>query len=238
MPLRSRPRPAPAGPRRFSGLSRTDWRAGGDAAGPERAARERAEGAAAPSGPRRGSVGPRPAPGPAMAGARPGVHALQLEPPTVVETLRRGSKFIKWDEVSAGAPCSAQIRGLPRPSSGRRRGPPAQTGLSGHHLTARRVAVVERAPAGLARAVGSGHTWKGGSRSPPASVCVSVTVSLREWVTLSHAAASRMVLRGCPNPRALARPRPRPWTLSREPGLPTRVLLSVSEVTRDTQKGF
>ncbi|XP_006861047.1 PREDICTED: 1-phosphatidylinositol 4,5-bisphosphate phosphodiesterase beta-3 isoform X2 [Chrysochloris asiatica] len=37
-----------------------------------------------------------------MAGARPGVHALQLEPPTVVETLRRGSKFIKWDEVSAG----------------------------------------------------------------------------------------------------------------------------------------
>lgn len=39
-----------------------------------------------------------------MAGARPGVHALQLEPPTVVETLRRGSKFIKWDEVSAGPP--------------------------------------------------------------------------------------------------------------------------------------
>ncbi|XP_075401642.1 1-phosphatidylinositol 4,5-bisphosphate phosphodiesterase beta-3 [Tenrec ecaudatus] len=33
-----------------------------------------------------------------MAGARPGVHALQLEPPFVVETLRRGSKFIKWDE--------------------------------------------------------------------------------------------------------------------------------------------
>uniref|UniRef100_A0A8C5V9Y5 1-phosphatidylinositol 4,5-bisphosphate phosphodiesterase n=1 Tax=Microcebus murinus TaxID=30608 RepID=A0A8C5V9Y5_MICMU len=33
-----------------------------------------------------------------MAGARPGVHTLQLEPPTVVETLRRGSKFIKWDE--------------------------------------------------------------------------------------------------------------------------------------------
>uniref|UniRef100_A0A2K5E6Q2 1-phosphatidylinositol 4,5-bisphosphate phosphodiesterase n=1 Tax=Aotus nancymaae TaxID=37293 RepID=A0A2K5E6Q2_AOTNA len=33
-----------------------------------------------------------------MAGAQPGVHALQLEPPTVVETLRRGSKFIKWDE--------------------------------------------------------------------------------------------------------------------------------------------
>uniref|UniRef100_A0A8D0L4P6 Phosphoinositide phospholipase C n=1 Tax=Sphenodon punctatus TaxID=8508 RepID=A0A8D0L4P6_SPHPU len=37
-----------------------------------------------------------------MAGARPGVHALQLEPPRVPETLGRGSKFIKWDEVSWG----------------------------------------------------------------------------------------------------------------------------------------
>ncbi|KAM5225439.1 1-phosphatidylinositol 4,5-bisphosphate phosphodiesterase beta-3 isoform 1-T2 [Hipposideros larvatus] len=36
-----------------------------------------------------------------MAGASPGVHALQLEPPTVVETLRRGSKFIKWDEEAS-----------------------------------------------------------------------------------------------------------------------------------------
>uniref|UniRef100_A0A8C8R964 Phosphoinositide phospholipase C n=1 Tax=Pelusios castaneus TaxID=367368 RepID=A0A8C8R964_9SAUR len=34
-----------------------------------------------------------------MAGARPGVHALQLEPPRVPETLIRGSKFIKWDET-------------------------------------------------------------------------------------------------------------------------------------------
>ncbi|XP_077180318.1 1-phosphatidylinositol 4,5-bisphosphate phosphodiesterase beta-3 isoform X2 [Paroedura picta] len=33
-----------------------------------------------------------------MAGARPGVHALQLEPPRVPETLLKGSKFIKWDE--------------------------------------------------------------------------------------------------------------------------------------------
>ncbi|ELK13395.1 1-phosphatidylinositol 4,5-bisphosphate phosphodiesterase beta-3 [Pteropus alecto] len=36
-----------------------------------------------------------------MAGARPGVHALQLEPPTVVDILRRGSKFIKWDEEAS-----------------------------------------------------------------------------------------------------------------------------------------
>ncbi|KYO46761.1 hypothetical protein Y1Q_0015759 [Alligator mississippiensis] len=33
-----------------------------------------------------------------MAGARPGVHALQLEPPRVPEILQRGSKFIRWDE--------------------------------------------------------------------------------------------------------------------------------------------
>lgn len=131
---RSRCGPAPAPPRPGPADSlvcpgQTGWRAGAEAAGPERAVRERAEGTAAPSGPRRGSAGPRPAPGLAMAGARPGVHALQLEPPTVVETLRRGSKFIKWDEVSAGAPCSAQTRGLCHACSARRRGPPAQTGL-------------------------------------------------------------------------------------------------------------
>ncbi|XP_067877808.1 1-phosphatidylinositol 4,5-bisphosphate phosphodiesterase beta-3-like [Heterodontus francisci] len=33
-----------------------------------------------------------------MAGACPGVHALQLKPVFVHETLKKGSKFIKWDE--------------------------------------------------------------------------------------------------------------------------------------------
>ncbi|XP_008121631.2 1-phosphatidylinositol 4,5-bisphosphate phosphodiesterase beta-3 isoform X1 [Anolis carolinensis] len=33
-----------------------------------------------------------------MAGGRPGVHALQLEPLRVHETLLKGSKFMKWDE--------------------------------------------------------------------------------------------------------------------------------------------
>ncbi|XP_060774347.1 1-phosphatidylinositol 4,5-bisphosphate phosphodiesterase beta-3 isoform X2 [Neoarius graeffei] len=33
-----------------------------------------------------------------MAGAKPGVHALQLKPVSVHETLKGGSKFIKWDE--------------------------------------------------------------------------------------------------------------------------------------------
>ncbi|XP_035004653.1 1-phosphatidylinositol 4,5-bisphosphate phosphodiesterase beta-3 [Hippoglossus stenolepis] len=33
-----------------------------------------------------------------MAGAKPGVHALQLKPVCVHETLKKGGKFIKWDE--------------------------------------------------------------------------------------------------------------------------------------------
>ncbi|KAG8522670.1 1-phosphatidylinositol 4,5-bisphosphate phosphodiesterase beta-3, partial [Galemys pyrenaicus] len=68
--------------------------------GPSRAARERAEGAAAPSVPVGAAWAPA-RPGLAMAGARPGVHALQLEPSTVGEILRRGSKFIKWDEETS-----------------------------------------------------------------------------------------------------------------------------------------
>uniref|UniRef100_A0A673CQR0 Uncharacterized protein n=1 Tax=Sphaeramia orbicularis TaxID=375764 RepID=A0A673CQR0_9TELE len=34
-----------------------------------------------------------------MASAQPGVHALKLQPPSVSQTLRNGSNFIKWDEV-------------------------------------------------------------------------------------------------------------------------------------------
>lgn len=34
-----------------------------------------------------------------MAGAKPGVHALQLKPVSVPEALKKGGKFIKWDEV-------------------------------------------------------------------------------------------------------------------------------------------
>uniref|UniRef100_A0A7N6C059 1-phosphatidylinositol 4,5-bisphosphate phosphodiesterase n=1 Tax=Anabas testudineus TaxID=64144 RepID=A0A7N6C059_ANATE len=34
-----------------------------------------------------------------MAGAKPGVHALQLKPVSVHPELQRGGKFIKWDEV-------------------------------------------------------------------------------------------------------------------------------------------
>lgn len=35
-----------------------------------------------------------------MAGAQPGVHALQLKPVSVPDNLRRGNKFMKWDDVS------------------------------------------------------------------------------------------------------------------------------------------
>jgi phosphatidylinositol phospholipase C beta len=35
-----------------------------------------------------------------MAGAKPGVHVVQLKPIQVPETLVKGNKFIKWDEVS------------------------------------------------------------------------------------------------------------------------------------------
>lgn len=35
-----------------------------------------------------------------MAGAKPGVHALQLKPLSVHEALKKGGKFVKWDEVS------------------------------------------------------------------------------------------------------------------------------------------
>ncbi|TNM95135.1 hypothetical protein fugu_017894 [Takifugu bimaculatus] len=35
-----------------------------------------------------------------MAGAQPGVHALQLKPVSVPESLRRGNKFMKWDDDS------------------------------------------------------------------------------------------------------------------------------------------
>ncbi|XP_043912507.1 1-phosphatidylinositol 4,5-bisphosphate phosphodiesterase beta-1 [Protopterus annectens] len=35
-----------------------------------------------------------------MAGAQPGVHALQLKPVTVSDNLKKGSKFLKWDDDS------------------------------------------------------------------------------------------------------------------------------------------
>lgn len=35
-----------------------------------------------------------------MAGAQPGVHALQLKRVSVPEKLKTGDKFMKWDDVS------------------------------------------------------------------------------------------------------------------------------------------
>ncbi|TFK08761.1 F-box only protein 5 [Platysternon megacephalum] len=35
-----------------------------------------------------------------MAGAQPGVHALQLKPVCVSDLLKKGTKFVKWDDDS------------------------------------------------------------------------------------------------------------------------------------------
>lgn len=43
----------------------------------------------------------------AMAGAKPGVHALQLKPVSVHDALKKGGKFIKWDEVRKRKKCGA-----------------------------------------------------------------------------------------------------------------------------------
>ncbi|XP_053485238.1 1-phosphatidylinositol 4,5-bisphosphate phosphodiesterase beta-3 isoform X1 [Ictalurus furcatus] len=46
-----------------------------------------------------------------MAGAKPGVHALQLKPVSVHEILKAGSKFIKWDEdPNSGQPTLVTLK--------------------------------------------------------------------------------------------------------------------------------
>ncbi|XP_026998596.1 1-phosphatidylinositol 4,5-bisphosphate phosphodiesterase beta-3 isoform X1 [Tachysurus fulvidraco] len=46
-----------------------------------------------------------------MAGAKPGVHALQLKPVSVHELLKGGSKFIKWDEEpNSGQPTLVTLK--------------------------------------------------------------------------------------------------------------------------------
>ncbi|XP_007422827.2 1-phosphatidylinositol 4,5-bisphosphate phosphodiesterase beta-1 [Python bivittatus] len=37
-----------------------------------------------------------------MAGAQPGVHALQLQPVRVSASLKKGATFVKWDDDSTG----------------------------------------------------------------------------------------------------------------------------------------
>lgn len=38
-----------------------------------------------------------------MAGAKPAVHVVQLKPISVPDSLVKGNKFIKWDDVSRKA---------------------------------------------------------------------------------------------------------------------------------------
>uniref|UniRef100_A0AAQ5Y6M1 Phosphoinositide phospholipase C n=1 Tax=Amphiprion ocellaris TaxID=80972 RepID=A0AAQ5Y6M1_AMPOC len=47
-----------------------------------------------------------------MAGAKPGVHALQLKPVSVHEALKKGGKFIKWDEVSGRGKVCKEVETL------------------------------------------------------------------------------------------------------------------------------
>lgn len=46
-----------------------------------------------------------------MAGAQPGVPALQLQPVRVSDGLKRGVKFVKWDDVSGPAGLGAPREG-------------------------------------------------------------------------------------------------------------------------------
>uniref|UniRef100_A0A8C2AMG0 1-phosphatidylinositol 4,5-bisphosphate phosphodiesterase n=1 Tax=Cyprinus carpio TaxID=7962 RepID=A0A8C2AMG0_CYPCA len=45
-----------------------------------------------------------------MAGAKPGVHALQLKPVSVHDVLKRGSKFVKWDEEANSIPSLVTLK--------------------------------------------------------------------------------------------------------------------------------
>ncbi|TKS92681.1 1-phosphatidylinositol 4,5-bisphosphate phosphodiesterase beta-3 [Collichthys lucidus] len=46
-----------------------------------------------------------------MAGAKPGVHALQLKPVSVHEALKKGGKFVKWDEEpNSGQPTLVTLK--------------------------------------------------------------------------------------------------------------------------------
>ncbi|XP_066536592.1 1-phosphatidylinositol 4,5-bisphosphate phosphodiesterase beta-3 [Hoplias malabaricus] len=45
-----------------------------------------------------------------MAGAKPGVHALQLKPVVVHDVLKNGSKFVKWDEEPNSQPTLVNLK--------------------------------------------------------------------------------------------------------------------------------
>lgn len=65
---------------------------------------------------------------PPMAGAQPGVHALQLQPVRVSASLKKGSTFVKWDDVSLRSSATFPLLCLPLSSSSSP--PPALLSLS------------------------------------------------------------------------------------------------------------
>lgn len=103
---------------------------------------------------------------PQMAGAQPGVHALQLQPVRVSDGLKKGTKFVKWDDVSHHPPPRAL--GSPR---GRGEGEGAAAGLLRTHVGSWRPATCCQVLAGCARREGAG-AWaccQGGGALPPLS---------------------------------------------------------------------
>lgn len=78
-----------------------------------------------------------------MAGAQPGVHALQLKPVCVSDTLKKGIKFVKWDDVSSFPPS-------PRPTRGRAAGARRGYATRRAHRSGRRAPAHMLRPAGAA----------------------------------------------------------------------------------------
>ncbi|PVD32366.1 hypothetical protein C0Q70_07800 [Pomacea canaliculata] len=60
-----------------------------------------------------------------MAGAKPGVHVVQLKPISVPEDLLRGNKFIMWNDTGREKVTPAGLEG----------GPTAEHALSVHVVT-------------------------------------------------------------------------------------------------------
>lgn len=97
--------PGPRAPRLLSEPEEEVWRPGEAGRGRRGGTESRAPGAErgaraqrpVPAAISRGRPEPRCA---QMAGAQPGVHALQLKPVCVSDSLKKGTKFVKWDDVS------------------------------------------------------------------------------------------------------------------------------------------
>lgn len=106
-----------------------------------------------------------------MAGAQPGVHALQLKPVCVSDSLKKGIKFVKWDDVSRG----------------RRTGGAGGGGGAGHGA---------RRGAGCV-GVGRGARYAMGARDPARAASGRAGWLLPRWLAESSGFARAPALHGC-----------------------------------------